>query len=90
MTTEEMLKLEEAALERIKAIRIEKGMSEKALGEAAFSDSKSPATAISKFYNPATNAGKRKRLTLADFVALCQALGLPPEEKLKDILDVAR
>lgn len=86
MTTEEMLKLEKAALERIKAIRLEKGMSEKALGELAFTDSKAPAMKISKFYNGSANNGKEKRVTLADFVALCGALGVKPEHELKKVL----
>lgn len=79
--------LEQAALAAIKAKRLELGMSERELGQAAMPDSKSPATAISKFYCASANNNKNKRLTLADYVALCQALGIAPENMLKSLLE---
>jgi len=86
MTTEEMLALEKAALDRIKATRLEKGMSEKTLGEAAFKDAGHAQTKVSRLYNPMTKTGKTTRPTLGEWLAMCQALSLTPQEELNAFL----
>lgn len=86
MTTEEMLRIEQVALARIKCHRKELRMSETEMGKIAFENARHAQTKVSRLYNPMPNTGKTARPTLGEWLAMCYALGIEPLNELKAIL----
>ena len=86
MLEEIVLDIEKSALDLILETRKKQGMSELALGEAAFPGNKNPQSKIHAMWNMKTASNKSLRLRLGDYCAMCRALGLSPSEELAIIL----
>ena len=85
MKEADILNVEHEALALIKELREKRGMTEKALGELAFPESKNPRQKISSIWNARGAGGEPLRLKLGDFCSICHALGKNPAQELLGI-----
>lgn len=74
--------IERKAMAHLDALREEKKLSEKELGELAFPEAKNPRQKVNALRNPRGVKGEPLRIRLGDFCAMCQAMGKNPAQEL--------
>lgn len=82
MKEQNLLNIEQKALEFLLEERKKQNLTEKELGEKAFPEAKNPRLKINSMYHSKTEGGKGLRLRLGDFCSMCQVLGKNPPEEL--------
>lgn len=82
MKEQNLVNIEQKALEYFLVERKKKGLSETAFGKLAFPETDNPRAKVNALYQVKTDKGKSLRLRLGDFCAMCQALNRNPPEEL--------
>ena len=82
-----ILQIEKLAIMRLEEERKRLGLSQKELGEKAFSGATNPYMRVQALRINRGN-GKPQRLRLGDFVALCEAMGLDAGKVIWEVKDI--
>ena len=82
MKEENILSIEQAALDFLLKLRKEKGLTQEQFGKLAFPESPNPRAKINAMYSVQTSTKKNLRVRLGDFCAMCKALDRNPAQEL--------
>ena len=82
MREENIISIEQAALDFLLKARKEAGLTQEQFGRLAFPENANPRAKINAMYSMQTSTKKNLRVRLGDFCAMCKALGKNPAQEL--------